>query len=461
MRRVTGPSPVSSAWQQSPFAVRRMAQGAAAPLPAPVALRRRRLQRRTLCSWQHEDAGLLLFHEPTEPGVLDIDVLHGLFAVNASEPPQGWPPQGGSAADPANLAVAYQDGFTMHVGARAASREAELVERFPRPTRLVSRSGHLHRGAPADWLQIERHTTLAEALDAIATDPAEEGIELVQIEDSSTYLGEQLTWPAGIRQLTIRAAERERPLVHFASWDVEPGLQPMQELRLVGLALYGPVPAPPEGPLPVAVPGALVLPPAEQIRLDFCTMVSNRSQLQVSAHESGTTVTAWRCLLGPLVLEGGVTAGIVESVIDSGAGAGSQALAAEDGRLDLDRVTVFGFTECQQLYATEAIFIGDIVVEDRFHGCVRFSRVRSEDGLPRRHRLAVGTKVQLVSTDRDDPAYARLAESCDTAIRRGAEDGSEMGVFHDVRMAERYQAFRQRLREYTPANLTTGLIRLD
>jgi hypothetical protein len=36
-----------------------------------------------------------------------------------------------------------------------------------------------------------------------------------------------------------------------------------------------------------------------------------------------------------------------------------------------------------------------------------------------------------------------------------------MGAFHDVRLAQRYEGYRRRLEESTPAGLMTGIIRLD
>jgi hypothetical protein len=46
-------------------------------------------------------------------------------------------------------------------------------------------------------------------------------------------------------------------------------------------------------------------------------------------------------------------------------------------------------------------------------------------------------------------------------VLAGAEDGSEMGAFHDVHLALRYEGYRRRLEESTPAGLMTGIIRLD
>lgn len=113
------------------------------------------------------------------------------------------------------------------------------------------------------------------------------------------------------------------------------------------------------------------------------------------------------------------------------------------------------------LDASEVIFDGLVEVEDRFQGCVRYSRAPAHSTLPRIHRVVFDTPVHVVSRNRRDPAWWRLHENCDPAIRRGAESGSEMGAFGRTQFAERTAAFEARLREFTPAGLVTGVIRLD
>jgi hypothetical protein len=113
------------------------------------------------------------------------------------------------------------------------------------------------------------------------------------------------------------------------------------------------------------------------------------------------------------------------------------------------------------LEASEALFDGHVSVEDRFRGCVRYSRVTSGSTLPRVHRVAWDTPLRLVSRNRRDPAWWRLREDCDAAISRGAENGSELGAFSLTQLAERMEGFERRLGEFTPAGLVTGIIRID
>ena len=56
------------------------------------------------------------------------------------------------------------------------------------------------------------------------------------------------------------------------------------------------------------------------------------------------------------------------------------------------------------------------------------------------------------------PAYCQLADSCAEEIKRGADDESEMGVFHDLYQPQRAANLRARLNEYVPARATAGII---
>jgi hypothetical protein len=56
------------------------------------------------------------------------------------------------------------------------------------------------------------------------------------------------------------------------------------------------------------------------------------------------------------------------------------------------------------------------------------------------------------------PDYARLAEDNASEILAGAEDGSEMGAFHDQYLGQRHQRLLARLAEYSPLWADTGLV---
>jgi hypothetical protein len=433
-----------SAWNVFFSARLRQSLGAVAPIRERVDLRRRRVRFRHLCPWINEDPGLGLMLAATEAGRLDIDPAHGLFSMAGAEPPQALPLGPDGAPSPAAVTVAYQDGYSNHVGARPAAREPLLDQRLARPTRLVSGSGQLRANAPREWHDLPRFRTLGDALAAIAAAPAE--TEVIEFQDSATYANENIDWPANATRLIVQAAERERPVMQVQNWTVAAGAQ-YEELILRGLFFGG------EGA------GALQLPPAAAIRVEFCTVSHPENELQFTlAGAEIDRIRVAHSLTAGLRLNSPGRVEVSDAVVDA---QDNQAMAAAEGWLQLDRVTVLGTVATLVIDASETIFRDDVTVQDRFHGCVRYSRVTSGSVLPRVHRVVVDTPLRFVSVDRHDPAHVRLAADTDRAVLRGAEDGGEMGAFYHLRLAQRYEGYRRRLDESTPAGLTTGIIHLD
>ena len=101
-------------------------------------------------------------------------------------------------------------------------------------------------------------------------------------------------------------------------------------------------------------------------------------------------------------------------------------------------------------------------------GCLRFCYVPPGSRTPRRHRCQPDLagperagRVRPLFTQRAlrdarvRPAGRRAARE---EIRRGAEDGAEMGAFHDLYQPQREDSLRARLAEYTPAGTDAGII---
>jgi hypothetical protein len=459
-----------STWASDSTALARLSVGDVAPLASPTALRRRRVHRRTLCGWDNQDptASPPLVLAPTEPGRLDLDVSHGLFALSAADPPRPWPdgPPGGPPP-PATLTVGYEEGATLHLGALPAAREPVLDRRLERPTRLVCGSGVLHRDAPVDWHDIPRYPTLTAALDAVSaawstlTGDLSGGTqaEVVQLEDDATYADETPTWPSGptdataaascTLRLTLQAAERRRPTVLVdptVGWAAPVTPVPYDRVVLTGLALGG------EGWT------GLRLPTTGEVRLELTTILHAENTLVLEAPDSGGALVVRLCRTAGLRVEGPGELVVADSIVDA---AGAAAVSVPTGSADLTRVSVEGTVSSRVLVADTVIFDGDVTVEDRFHGCVRYSRATGGSVLPQAFKVSYDVPLRLVSRNRRDPGWWRLREDCDPAVSAGAEDGSELGAFGSVHLAARLAGFRRRLVESTPAGLQTGVIRMD
>ena len=117
--------------------------------------------------------------------------------------------------------------------------------------------------------------------------------------------------------------------------------------------------------------------------------------------------------------------------------------------------------------ASNCIFLGDsVVVTRRQEGCVRFSWLpnNAASRTPRRYRCLpaasgdlAGIVPQFTSLTFGHPAYAQLSQRCAAAIRTGADDGAEMGAFHDLFQPQREAHLRARLAEYLRFGLTAGV----
>lgn len=458
-----------STWASGSTALRRMSLGDVAPMAGPSALRRRRVHRRVLCGWDHEEPGATppLLLSATEPGRLDVDVAHGLFAISAADPPRPWPPgPAGGPPAPATVTVGYEDGAAMHLGALPAAREPVLDRRLPRPTRVVCGSGVLHRDAPPDWHEIPRYPTLTEALAAVSATWA--GLtgdlsgtvqhEVVQVEDDATYPDETPAWPRGpvdaaaaasaTLRLSLQAAERRRPHVLVdpaVGWADPAAPVTYDELSVCGLALGGEGWSGPR------------LPPSRVVSLQLTTVLHAENTIACTAPEPGGEVSVWRCQTAGLQLAGPGALAVRDSIVDAGEGA---AVRVDTGRAELTRVSVGGAVTARELSADNVIFDGDVEVQDRFVGCVRHSRVRGTSILPQVHRVAVDVPLRLLSRNRRDPGWWRLREDCDPAIAAGAPDGGELGAFGSAQLTARLAGFRRRLDEFTPAGLAVGIIRI-
>ena len=157
--------------------------------------------------------------------------------------------------------------------------------------------------------------------------------------------------------------------------------------------------------------------------------------------------------------------------------------------LTILRCTVFGITDVHAIKLAEnCIFNNCLNVARRQLGCMRFCYVPHGCRTPRRYncqpdrvvrtiadavnqgniakneeaalqaneRLRV--RPQFTSVHYGEAGYAQLALMCADEIKRGADDESEMGVFHDLYQPQREANLRARLDEYTPAGMEAGII---
>ncbi|MEM8674586.1 MAG: hypothetical protein AAGF83_12030 [Cyanobacteria bacterium P01_G01_bin.67] len=158
---------------------------------------------------------------------------------------------------------------------------------------------------------------------------------------------------------------------------------------------------------------------------------------------------------------------------------GSQQMTKAHASLSLLRSTILGRVEIHAIEIAENSIFNDLVHVARSQiGCVRFCYVAPESRTPRRYRCQPDlVEKEFISSSENErdaeikrvrpkfnsrnygkPSYCQLADDCAIEIKRGAEDESEMGVFHDLFQPQRESNLRTRLEEYTAVGMEVGII---
>ncbi|MEU9112621.1 hypothetical protein AB0D04_12670 [Streptomyces sp. NPDC048483] len=323
---------------------------------------------------------------------------------------------------------------------------------------------------------------------------------IIEITHSGAYQ-EQLDFDLdpGDR-LELRAAEGTRPVIRLLDWysnrpdalniraqeaSCEPGERPRMVLDglLVtgrGLNVTGPM-----GSLVLRhctlVPGWSLEPECDPHSPEEPSLVLDRTTACV---EIDRTILGTIEVIGDEVGEDPLSIHLRDSILDA-TGSDREALSAPDCRhahavLHAHRTTVIGevHTHAVQL-AENSIFTGRMHVARRGIGCLRFSYVPPGSRTPRRYRCqpdlvgpdggtsrssgaesggAARVRPLLRGERYGTPWYGQLAVGCAEEIRRGAEDGAEMGAYHDLYQPQREDSLRARLAEYTPAGTDAGIV---
>ena len=306
---------------------------------------------------------------------------------------------------------------------------------------------------------------------------------VVEVLDGRRYEEPGLAIAAGARRVTLRAADGVRPTLVLTG-PLSVSGQPEGAVTLDGLLVAGDMV---EVPDPGSAGGLGTL------RVRHCTLVPGRALNpdgtpvspglpSLVARAAGTRVTVEHSLTGGIraVLDARVH--VSDSVVDATALDGV-AFAAPDGAgfgatLVADDATVVGKVKADALERVSNTILlatvgagddadvwpGPVLARRRQTGCVRFSYVPPRSRTPRRFqcqppREGEDARVRPAPISRryGDPWYALLPGRAPPAIRRGADDESEMGVFHDLHLPRREAHLRARIDEFLRFGLEAGL----
>jgi hypothetical protein len=286
---------------------------------------------------------------------------------------------------------------------------------------------------------------------------------VLEIIDNSTY-SETLSLAAGTHRFAVRAKDGRRPLLTLSGIFNISG-EELAEVTLNGLILAG----------TIHVTGNL-----SRLNLTHCTIVPSTGSPSLIVESSRTTVEIDHSILGNVQTVDSTNVNISSSILDASA-ENRVAFSALDGNspggvLDVQSSTIIGKIHCRELkFVSNSILIArlnspdtwtaPIVSERRQEGCVRFSFLPFESITPKRYRCQPATsddatrvRPQFNSVRYGDAAYCQLSTRCVSEILSGADDGAEIGAFHDLLQPQRRAHLRLRLDEYLRFGLQAGII---
>lgn len=399
-----------------------------------------------------------------EPGTVVVDPELGRIAFPPSQVPAG------------GVWVSYRYGFGADIGGGE----------YPRPLTQPAGARVYRVGGNGGY------PTLAAALQAWAGNDDDHAV--VEIAESGV-LTEAVEVILGRRKrqtLQLRAADRARPVLRLLDWRlsrsdaVRVNGYKGSRFALDGLIVEGEG-LRARGDLAEVAIRHCTLVPGRGARHTGCVPVAPERASLVLDHTSARVVVD-HSVIGSIqvdqdeVMTEPLMLRLADSVLDATApdleALGAPGWPRAHITLTVARSTVIGTVQVHAIELAEnSIFDGVVTVGRRQRGCVRFCYVTPGSETPRRHgcqpdltEVAVGPDEQDRRSERDrvrprftsrrygNPDYCRLAARCPQEIVRGAEDESEMGVFHDLYEPQRLANLRARLDEYTPAGTDAGVV---
>jgi hypothetical protein len=138
---------------------------------------------------------------------------------------------------------------------------------------------------------------------------------------------------------------------------------------------------------------------------------------------------------------------------------GSSRSRIANAALTLRRSTIIGKVSVHSIFAENCIFTDVIKVACRQVGCMRFCYAPIGSRLPRSHNCRYGGAEPVFrSLKYGTSDYCMLADNCPEDIRRGADDRSEMGAFHNLYRPQREANLRRKMKEYMPEDVESSII---
>ena len=198
---------------------------------------------------------------------------------------------------------------------------------------------------------------------------------------------------------------------------------------------------------------------------------------------SGTAVGASVCMTRVVdranSLAGKLLSAIFQSIVDAGSpfcpAFAGPSLASAGATLHIENSTVIGRVWAQMIrLASNTIFWAKLGNRDPWKapvwaaqvqtGCVRFCWLPASSIVPRQYECLPPDAAsepallpQFITLRFGQAAYCMLSGDVPLAIWKGADNGSQMGVFQPIQETEAVTNIQIRSAEYLPANLESGV----
>jgi len=224
--------------------------------------------------------------------------------------------------------------------------------------------------------------------------------------------------------------------------------------------------------------GETVITEREDIQVEI-----DRYSPQVSVIIEAPTITIEfdHCIVGGLRVVESAKVQITNSIVDATSQRAIAYCGLDDtsagASLQVENSTLIGqvHTSLMEL-ASNTIFLArrsgkeraPVHVARRQSGCVRYSYLPTRSRVPRLYycqpideQAAEWVHPQFTSLCYGSPGYCQLSRRTTDEIRRGADDESEMGAFHDLYQPQRETNLALRLKEYLRFTLEAGVFYLS
>lgn len=377
---------------------------------------------------------------------------------------------------PKKVWVSYHYGFSADIGG------GEYVRSLAQPENSV-------------LIQVSGQDQFQKALEPWQTGHGTQPVSaVIEILDSGVYVLPIHLELDAQHDLQIRAANEKRPIIRLLDWQTD---QP-DSLSITG------------GPgSHLVLDGLLVSGRGVLVEGDICGLTLRHSTLvpgwslecdceparpaepSLYLNNSQACIVIQHSILGSILVshdevsKDPISIKIEDSVVDATdfecEGPECEAISASGSGfahavLSIKRSTVLGCVTVHAIaLAEDSIFMGNVCVARRQIGCMRFCYAPPHSRTPRRFkcqpdgatlnlsgdekiREQLRVRPQFNSTRYGMPTYCQLSQNCAVEIMRGAEDESEMGVFHDLYQPQRLANLKTRLQQFTPAGVNAGVV---